>query len=322
MLSYILRRCLQGLPLLLGVVVFSFTVIQVAPGDPITALVGDYPAPEEYVRQVRAEFGLDEPVHVQLALYCKQLLRGNLGYSFANRISVAELIGHRVGPTLLLMLSALGMAVVVGVAGGLLAAYSRGRAVDWMVQVSAFVGYSIPGFWLGQMLIVGFAVALGWLPSHGMRSALSSAKGLDALVEAVPYLILPATALSLRFIALFARITRSATLEVLGSDFVLGARAKGLSERRVMVAHVLRNASLPIITVIGYNLGLLIAGSALIETVFGWPGIGRLLFDSITKRDYPVMTGILLVVSFAVIIVNLLTDLAYAALDPRVRYAR
>ncbi len=319
---YILKRVAQALPLLLAVVVVNFVLIQLAPGDPVTLLVGDFPAPEEYVKQVRAEYGLDRPVAERLVLYLGQLARGNLGYSFANRMSVAELIGKRIGPTLQLMFTALVIAIVIGVTLGVVAARGRGKLADWIAQIGALVGYSVPDFWLGQVLIILFAVTLALLPSQGMRSARSVATGLDAFLETLPYLILPATALSVRFIALFSRITRSAMLEVLNADFVLAARAKGLSEGRVLLAHVLRNASLPIVTVIGYNLGLLIAGSALIETVFSWPGVGRLMFDSITKRDYPVMTGILLFVSLTVVIANLLTDLAYAALDPRVRYTR
>ncbi len=319
---YILKRCAQAIPLLLGVVVFNFVLIQLAPGDPVTLLVGDFPAPPEYVQQVRAEYGLDRPVQEQLILYLGQLARGNLGYSFANRSDVAELIGRRIGPTLELMLTALVLAIVIGVALGVMAARGRGKLPDMLAQLGALVGYSVPDFWLGQILIILFAVTLAWLPAQGMRSPRSSAVGWDSFLETLPYLILPALALSVRFIALFSRITRSAMLEVLNADFVLGVRAKGLSEWRVLITHVLRNAALPIVTVIGYNLGLLIAGSALIETVFAWPGLGRLLFDSITKRDYPVMTGILLLVSFTVVVANLLTDLAYAALDPRVRYTR
>jgi peptide/nickel transport system permease protein len=322
MWQYILKRCALAIPLLLGVVIFNFVLIQLAPGDPVTLLVGDYPAPEEYVRQVRADYGLDRPMPERLVLYLGQLARGNLGYSFANRLSVVELIGNRIGPTLQLMLTALIFAVVIGVSLGVIAARGRGKLPDLIAQFGALVGYSVPDFWLGQVLIIFFAVTLGLLPSQGMRSPRSVAAGADAFFETLPYLILPTIALSMRFIALFSRITRSAMLDILNSDFVLGVRAKGLSEGRVLIGHVLRNASLPIVTVIGYNLGLLIAGSALIETVFSWPGIGRLLFDSITKRDYPVMTGILLLVSFTVVVANLITDLAYAALDPRVRYTR
>lgn len=320
--SYIARRLLQAIPLLIAVIVFNFTLIQLAPGDPVTLLVGDFPAPEAYVAQVRADYGLDHPIPARLVAYFGQLLRGNLGYSFFGRASVIEVIGQRIPATLLLMLAALLLALLIGIPLGIIAARGRGRLADWLAQAGALVGYSVPDFWAGQLLIILFAVILGWLPSQGMRSPRSTAVGWAAFVETLPFLILPAIALSVRFVALFSRITRSAMLDALAADFVMGARAKGLSERRVLVSHVLRNASLPIVTVIGYNLGLLIAGSALIETVFAWPGIGRLLFESITRRDYPVMTGILLLVAVTVILANLLTDLAYAALDPRVRYAR
>ena len=322
MWRYILKRLAQAFPLVLGVVIFNFTLIQFAPGDPVTALVGDYPATEEYVRQVRSDYGLDKPVPERLALYLGQLARGNLGFSFANRMPVGELILQRLGPTLMLMLTALSLALLIGIPLGISAARSRGRLSDWVAQVGALAGYSVPDFWMGQILILIFAVGLAWLPSQGMRSARSSATGLEATLEVLPYLILPAIALSFRYVALLSRITRSAMLDALGADYVMGARAKGLSERRVLISHVLRNAALPIVTVIGYNVGLLIAGSALIETVFSWPGVGRLLFDSISKRDYPVMTAILMMVSITVVSANLLTDLVYAALDPRVRIAR
>ena len=322
MWRYILKRLAQAFPLVLGVVIFNFTLIQFAPGDPVTALVGDYPATEEYVRQVRSDYGLDKPVPERLALYLGQLARGNLGFSFANRMPVGELILQRLWPTLMLMLTALSLALLIGIPLGISAARSRGRLSDWVAQVGALAGYSVPDFWMGQILILIFAVGLAWLPSQGMRSARSSATGLEATLEVLPYLILPAIALSFRYIALLSRITRSAMLDALGADYVMGARAKGLSERRVLISHVLRNAALPIVTVIGYNVGLLIAGSALIETVFSWPGVGRLLFDSISKRDYPVMTAILMMVSITVVSANLLTDLVYAALDPRVRIAR
>lgn len=322
MWRYILKRLAQAFPLVLGVVIFNFTLIQFAPGDPVTALVGDYPATEEYVRQVRSDYGLDKPVPERLALYLGQLARGNLGFSFANRMAVGELIIQRLGPTLMLMTTALSLALLIGIPLGISAARSRGRLSDWVAQVGALAGYSVPDFWMGQILILIFAVGLAWLPSQGMRSARSVATGLEATLEVLPYIILPAIALSFRYIALLSRITRSAMLDALGADYVMGARAKGLSERRVLIAHVLRNAALPIVTVIGYNVGLLIAGSALIETVFSWPGVGRLLFDSISKRDYPVMTAILMMVSITVVSANLLTDLIYAALDPRVRIAR
>lgn len=316
---YTLRRLAQAVPLLLGVVVVNFLLIQLAPGDPTTVLVGDYPAPAEYVAQVRADFGLDQPIPARLARYLGQLARGNLGYSFANRQSVAGLIGERLGATLELTLTALVTATVVGVLLGLLAAVRRGGPGDAGAQVLSLAGYAVPEFWLGQILIVVFAVALGWLPSQGNRSLRSSAQGLDAFLEGLRYLLLPALALSFRYLALVSRLTRASLLEVLNADYILASRARGAPERTVLFQHALRNAAAPIVTVVGYNLGFIFAGSALIETVFGWPGIGRLLFDSVGKRDYPVLLGVLLLVSATVVLANLITDLVHALIDPRVR---
>lgn len=317
---YTLQRLVQAIPLLLGVVVVNFTLIQLAPGDPATILIGDYPAPPEYVAQVRQEFGLDQPLGVRLVRYLGQILQGNLGYSFANRQPVAELIGARLGATLQLTVTALVAASVVGVLLGLLAARKRGTPLDVGSQAVSLFGYSIPEFWLGQLLIVVFAVSLGWLPSQGNRSLRAPPEGWAAFADGLRYLILPALALSFRYLAIISRMTRASLLEVLGSDFILAARSRGASERTVLFVHALRNAAAPIVTVIGYNVGFVLAGSALIETVFGWPGIGRLLFDSISKRDYPVLMAILLLISATVVVVNLVTDLLYAAIDPRVRY--
>ena len=315
MLGFVLRRLGAAVPLLLGVVVVNFALIQLAPGDPVTALVGDYPAPPEYVAQMRHDFGLDEPLPVRLLRYMEQLAQGNLGYSFANRQPVARLIIDRLGATLTLTLTALGLASVVGIGLGIVAARSRGRAMDRTVQVVGLIGYSVPEFWLGQLLILLFAVWLGWLPAQGARSLRGSPGGLDHL----RYLVLPAFALSLRYLALIARITRTALIEVLAADHILAARARGVTERRVLFVHAMRNAAAPVLTVIGYNLGFVLAGSALIETVFGWPGIGRLLYTSISQRDTPVMLAILLLISASVVVVNLLTDLLHRALDPRIR---
>ncbi|HEV7665351.1 MAG TPA: ABC transporter permease [Chloroflexota bacterium] len=317
---YVVGRLMQAVPLLLGVIVVNFLLIQLAPGDPTTVLVGDYPAPAEYVAQVRHDFGLDEPVPVRLASYLGQLAHGNLGYSFANRQSVAGLIGERLGSTLELTLTALVAATIAGILLGVLAAVKRGGAADGGAQVVSLAGFSVPEFWLGQILIVVFAVVLGWLPSQGNRSVRSTAQGLDAVLEALRYLLLPALALSFRYLALISRLTRASMLEVLNADYILAARARGAPERTVLFAHALRNAAAPIITVVGYNLGFIFAGSALIETVFGWPGIGRLLFDSVSKRDYPVLLGVLLLVSATVVLVNLITDVVHALIDPRVRY--
>ncbi|MDR7555217.1 MAG: ABC transporter permease [Armatimonadota bacterium] len=317
---YAAGRLAQAVPLLAGVVVVNFTLIALAPGDPITTLLGEYPAPPDYVAQLRQEFGLDRPLPVRLVRYAWNVARGELGFSFAYRLPVATLVVGRLGNTLLLMATALCVAAVVGVALGVVAARRPGGGVDTAATGVALAGFSIPDFWLAQLLVLLFALTLGWLPAQGVRSVREEYTGLAAVVDVARHLVLPAAALSFRYMALIARLTRAAMLEALSQDFVLAARARGLAERVVLVQHGLRNAALPVVTVIGYNFAFVLAGSALVETVFGWPGVGRLLYDAILKRDTPVLLGVLLVVSATVVVVNLLTDLLYAVLDPRVRY--
>lgn len=317
---YAAGRLLQAAPLLLGVVVVNFLLIALAPGDPVATLLGEYPAPPEYVARLRQEFGLDRPIPVRLALYAWNVVRGNLGFSFAYRLPVATLVAERLGNTFLLMATALGLAAALGVLLGVAAARRPGSGLDVASTGVSLAGYSIPDFWLAQLLVLLFAVALGWLPAQGIRSVREEYTGLAAALDVGRHLILPAVALSFRYMALIARLTRASMLEAMSQDFILAARARGLPERLVLVQHGLRNAALPVVTVIGYNFAFVLAGSALVETVFGWPGVGRLLYDAILQRDTPVLLGILLMVSATVVVVNLLVDLLYAVLDPRVRY--
>lgn len=317
--GFTLRRVLLALPMILAVAVVNFLLIRAAPGDPAQVLVGDYPAPPGTVEQIRHDYGLDQPLAVQLGRYLGQVAQGNLGYSFANRQPVTTLIVNRLGPTALLTVTALGFASALGIGLGILSACRQGSRLDAAVQVVSLAGYSVPEFWLGQMLILVFAVWLGWLPAQGSASLRSDLP--PGLLERFSHLLLPALALSVRYLALIARITRAAMIQSLSADYVLAARLRGASETRVVLSHALRNAAAPIITIIGTNAGFVLAGSALIETVFGWPGIGRLLFTSISQRDTPVMLGILLLVSVSVVVANLVTDVLHQMLDPRVRGA-
>ena len=317
---YALERLVHAVPLVIGVIVVNFLLISLAPGDPVTALIGEFPAPPEYVERVRAQYGLDRPVHERLALYLVNVAQGDLGFSFANRQPVLGLVMERLGRTLVLMLTTVVFATAVGVVLGVWAARRPNSAVDGGATGFALAGYSIPEFWLGQLLILVFAVWLGWLPAGGFRSIRVEYVGLAAVWDQLRHMILPMLALSFRYMAITTRLTRASLLEVMNADYILAARARGLSERRVLWEHGLRAAALPIITVIGYNFSFIVAGSALVETVFGWPGVGRLMYDSIFTRDYPVLLGILLLVSITVIVVNLITDLTYAVVDPRVRY--
>ncbi len=318
--AYALERLVNAVPLVLGVIVVNFLLISLAPGDPVTALIGEFPAPPEYVERVRAQYGLDQSVPERLVRYLGSVVRGDLGFSFANRQPVLNLVTERLGRTLLLMLTTVVLATFVGVVLGVWAARRPNSAVDGGATGFALAGYSIPEFWLGQILILVFAVWLGWLPAGGFRSIRAEYVGLDAVWDQARHMILPVLALSFRYMAITTRLTRASLLEVMNADYILAARARGLSERRVLWEHGLRAAALPIITVIGYNFSFIVAGSALVETVFGWPGVGRLMYDSIFTRDYPVLLGILLLVSITVILVNLVTDIAYALADPRVRY--
>jgi peptide/nickel transport system permease protein len=317
---YVVVRILQAVPLLLGVVVVNFTLVHLAPGDPITALTGEFPAPPEYVARLRAEFGLDRPLWEQLFRYIVSILQGNLGFSFIRRAPVLDLVVERAGPTALLMLSAMALSVLLGVLLGVVSARRVYSATDNALTVAGLVGYSIPVFWLGQVLIVLFALTLGWLPASGMVSLRTPPEGLARALDIGAHLLLPALCLSTRYIALNTRITRTSMLEVMHTDYIVTAKAKGLPERAILVRHALRNALLPVVTIVGYNLGFALSGSVLVETVFGWPGLGRLLFESIGSRDYPLLLGIFLFLSVVVVVTNLVTDILYAYLDPRIRY--
>jgi len=316
----VLRRCAQAVPLLVGVVVVNFTLLHLAPGDPITVIVGDFPAPPALVQQLRADFGLDQPLWRQLLIYLGRLLRGDLGFSFANRQPVLALILERLPATLLLSGSALLLAAVFGVGLGVAASRRPYSWLDHLTSVVSLLGFSMPVFWLGQLLIIGVSLGLGWLPAQGMVSLRADPSGWGRTLSIAQHLLLPALTLSAGFLALNSRMARASMLEVLRQDYVLVARGKGLTERRVLYGHALRNALIPIVTVIAFNVGYLMGGSAFVETIFAWPGVGRLLYDSMFARDYPTIMGIFLVVSVGVIVANLLADLAYAWLDPRVRY--
>ncbi len=317
---YVAGRLVQAIPLLLGIIIVNFLLISLAPGDPVTVLLGEYPAPADYVARVRTHFGLDQPLLVRLARYVATVVQGDLGFSFAYRLPVLRLVLERLGNTVILMGTAMTVAAIGGVMLGVAAARRPHSRLDATATGFSLIGYSIPEFWLGQLLVLLFAVTLAWLPAQGIRSTREDYSGLAAAVDFGRHLILPVAALAFRYIALIARITRAAMLEVMGQDHIVAARAHGVDERRVLWRHGLRNAAIPVVTVIGYNYAFILAGSALVETVFGWPGVGRLLFDAILQRDTPVLLGVLVLVSTTVVIVNLLTDVVYAYLDPRVRY--
>ncbi|HXG52548.1 MAG TPA: ABC transporter permease [candidate division Zixibacteria bacterium] len=322
MTTYALRRLLHAGPLLLCVVVLNFTLVHLAPGDPIESLVGEFPAPDAYVQEMQRKFGLDQPLHIQLWLYIKSVLQGDLGFSFYYRQPVLTVILERVPATLQLMVPALLFSSLFGVALGVLAARKPYSAADNAISAFAMLGYCLPVFWLGQMLMLVFSIQLGWLPSQGVQSLGTQLQGLAALRDRLAHLVLPVLALSIRHLAINVRIMRSSVLEVSYEDYITLARSKGLDEKKVVSRHMLPNALLPVVTIIGLDVGFLFTGSVLVETVFGWPGVGRLMYESILKRDYPVLMGTFLITTVLVVVTNLVVDLVYLWLDPRVTYGR
>lgn len=320
-LNFLIRRVFYGLLLMLGVVILNFLLIRLAPGDPAVVIAGEMGgATEEMLAQIRADYGLDKPVITQLFIYLGQIVQGDLGQSFFFNKPVTELIGARVMPTILLVLCAQVLSIFMGVILGVLAARKPNGLMSAFVAVFATVGYAVPVFWTGIMLIILFASILPIFPVEGMQSVrLRDAAWYVQVVDIAHHLVLPAFTLAVIYLAQYARLSRASMLEVLGSDYIRTARAKGASERTVLFKHALRNAALPILTVAGLQFGNLISGALLVETVFNWPGMGRLAFDSILRRDYPTIMGVLFFASAMVVVANILTDLSYRLADPRLR---
>lgn len=319
MLRYFLSRIAWACPIVLAILVISFLMTHLVKGDPVTALVGQFPAPPQYIEQVRHEFGLDQPILTQLWLYLANVAQGHLGYSFANRVAVLPLILERAKMTLLLMLPALTLAAAVGITLGVVAAPRAGTLADSAITALSLVGYSVPVFWLSQVLIMILAVQLKLLPAQGMMSLRDAPTGAAAVLDVLWHLVLPVFSVMLYYLAVVARVARASILEMLHQDFVLTAKAKGLTRREVLWRHILPNALIPVVTVIGYSFGYSLTGAILTETVFAWPGLGTLFISSIAVRDYPVIEGIFLLTALAVVLANIATDLLYWVIDPRIR---
>ncbi|SPH20433.1 Dipeptide transport system permease protein DppB [Ascidiaceihabitans donghaensis] len=319
--SYILRRVGYGLLLMLGVVVLNFLLIRLAPGDPAVVIAGEMGgATEEVLASIRADYGLDKPLSTQLWIYISGVATGDLGDSFFFNQPVSSLIALRVGPTILLVITAQILSIALGVFLGVIAARKPNGILSGFVSVFATIGYAVPVFWTGIMLIILFASVLPVFPVEGMQSVkLRDASLWIKTLDIAHHLVLPAFTLAIIYLAQYARLSRASMLEVLSSDYIRTARAKGASEGSVLFKHALRNAALPILTVAGLQFGNLISGALLVETVFNWPGMGRLAFDSILRRDYPTILGVLFFASAMVVIANLITDLSYRWADPRLR---
>ena len=315
---YLGGRLLLAIPVLLGIVVLNFFLIHLAPGDAASVLAGESGAAStEYMEQLRHKFGLDQPLGTQFVVYLTSMLHLDLGYSFRNDSPVTALILDRLWPTGLLMLTAFGAALAVGTLLGLVAATGRNSWRDAAISLLSLVAYATPGFWLGLMMIVVFAIQLGWLPTSGFDTVGADNEGWDKVWDIARHLVMPAVALSLFYLAVYARVMRASVLEQVGMDYVTTARAKGQTEVRIMTGHVLRNALLPLVTMAGVQAGNLIGGSIVVETVFGWPGIGTLAFNALQSRDLNLLLGIFFVSACLVVLVNLAVDLVYVVLDPR-----
>jgi peptide/nickel transport system permease protein len=313
MLPEILRRLAATIPVMGVVAVAVFALLRLTPGDPAVIIAGDYATTEDIAR-IRTRLGLDRPFLTQIGIWLAQVARGDLGTSIFSGLPVSRLIGQRAEVTILLTAYAMVISVGVGVPLGIVAAWRQGSWLDRLVMVFAVSGFSMPVFWLGFLLVYVFAITLGWLPVQGYTPL---AGGLGGTLR---HLTLPALTLSVVYMALIARMTRASMLGVLGEDYIRTAFAKGLAPRRVLVRHALRNASLPIVTIVGLGVALLIGGAVVTESVFALPGLGRLTVDAILRRDYPVIQGVILVVSGVYVLLNLVIDVCYVVLDPRIRY--
>ncbi len=314
---FLVRRILQSAWLILALITLNFTLIHLAPGDPVYLLAGQS-GDAEYFAFIRAKFGLDQPIAVQLGRYLANVARGDLGYSLAFQQPVLNLILSRVPATLLLMITALLLSTTGGVWLGVEAARRANSPFDRAVTAFAAVSDAIPSFCFGQAALIVFALWLNLFPAQGMFSVSRELQGGARWLDALEHLALPAATLAFVQLALIVRLVRTQMAQTLGEDFITAARARGIPERRVVYRHALGNAMLPVITVVGNEFGMILSGAVLVETVFAWPGLGRLMIDSIALRDYPVLLGLSLMVSIGVVAANLVTDLVYSLLDPRI----
>ena len=313
MFAYIVRRILATIPVMAVVAIFVFALLYLSPGDPAAIIAGDTATVDDIIR-IRARLGLDQPIYIQFGTWLWHLLQGDLGISIFTNLPVSKLIEQRIEPTAALTVSTLIVSVAAAIPMGVLAAWRAGSWIDRLVMIFAVLGFSVPVFVLAYILIYIFAIRLDLLPVQGY---VSITQGLWPFLS---HIVLPSVALGMIYAALIARITRASMLDVLAQDYIRTAQAKGLGNQQVLVGHALKNAAVPIATIIGIGVALLISGVVVTETVFAIPGLGRLTVDAILRRDYPIIQGIILIFSAAYVLVNLLVDLSYTLLDPRIRY--
>jgi peptide/nickel transport system permease protein len=313
MIAFIVKRMVATIPVMGVVALFVFLMLRLSPGDPASVIAGDYASPAD-IERIREALGLNEPIIIQFGTWIWTLMRGDLGISIFTDLPVTHLIAQRLEPTLMLSLTTIVFAIVIAVPMGVVAAWKSNTWIDRSIMIFAVAGFSIPVFVLGYMLIWEFSLELKWLPVQGYTSPF------EDLGRFFRHITLPTITLSVIYIALIARITRASVLDVLEEDYIRTARAKGQTETKVLISHALKNAAVPIVTVIGLGVALLIGGVVITESVFNVPGLGRLVVDAILKRDYPIIQGLILMFSLVYIVVNLVIDIAYTLLDPRIRY--
>jgi peptide/nickel transport system permease protein len=317
MIQYIARRLLYLIPVLLAMSVLIFSMVHLAPGDPVLVMLNSSERASvspEMIAAVTAELGLDQPLFRQYLNFLWGILHGDMGTSYQLRKPVLEVVSNRIWPTVQLTLTSITISLLLSIPLGIISAMRRGSLVDNFTMAFAVIGVSTPNFWFGLMAILLFAVKLGWLPSFGIGYA---SEGIGSIVS---HLLLPGFTLGLSLMAIVTRMTRSSLLEVLGLDYIQTARAKGLAEPIVLRKHALRSALIPVITVVGLQFGALMGGAVIVETIFAWPGIGRLMITAIQRRDFPLVQGLTLIFTFGFVLVNLAVDVAYSFLDPRIRY--
>jgi len=317
---FIFRRFVEIIPLILGVIVINFSLIHLAPGDPAMVLAGEFQAGPEVLQQLREEFGLDKPLYEQFIVYLRKVFTGDLGYSYRYRAPVLRLIMSRLPNTLMLIAVSFVLSFLMGVALAAFASKKPNSLLDNSISSFSMIGYCLPMFWTGMMLLTIFSLRLEWFPSGGMQSLKTEFSGIYSMLDLVRHLFLPTVTFSAFFLAVSYRLTRAKMIEILREDFITTARSKGLTENEVLFRHALKNSLVPVIAVMGLNLGVMVGGSVTIETVFSWPGIGRLMYDSILSRDYPMLLGIFIIVSIGVILANLVADIITVILDPRIEY--
>jgi len=326
MFKYIIRRLLQLIPVIVGISIIVFMIVHLAPGDPILMMLGEDYTQEDYLRLQRV-YGFDRPMHEQYLRWAGNALQGDLGVSIRQGAPVSQLIYSRLPATIELAFCSVVLAVILGIPLGVLAAVKRGTPVDFFSMIVALVGVSMPGFWVALVLLTYVALNVGWLPMFGRGGSIFYGLGqlittFDAteLWNGLRYILLPAISIGTAMMAIITRLTRSSLLEVMGKDYVRTARAKGLGERVVIFKHGLRNALLPVVTIVGIQFGAMLGGAVITETVFAWPGAGRLIVNAIQQRDFPIVQGGVLMMALIFTLVNLLVDLSYAVLNPRIRY--